>query len=86
MPRKSKADILENRIIEELERKAFCPETPAYVQSRCLGTLATLLRRRDKRLVEKAAAGKERKAERDEAERASRYVSHLPDNGRMIRD
>ena len=40
MPRKSKLDILENRMIEELERKAFDPELPAYIQTKAMGTLA----------------------------------------------
>jgi hypothetical protein len=67
MPRKSKADILENRLIEDLERKCFDPEVPLYVQHRCAATLATMLRRRDKRLAEKAKAAAARRAEREQA-------------------
>jgi hypothetical protein len=86
MPRVSAADKLERRLIEDLEQQAFDSEVPAYVRHRCKATLATMLSRRDKRLALKAQAAAARRAIRDEAERASRYVSHLPDNGRMIRD
>jgi hypothetical protein len=84
MPRKSKADILENRLIEDLERKCFDPAVPAYVQHRCVATLATLLRRRDKRLDVKAASAERRRAFKAEADRIARFAAnpHLPSNGR----
>jgi hypothetical protein len=77
MPRKSKTDLLESRMIEELEAKAFDASLPAYVQAKCMGTLTTLLRRRDKRMAEKSA--------RSASRRAAKPVSYhqvLPRNGR----
>jgi hypothetical protein len=80
MPRKSKADQLEFRLIEDLERKCFDPEVPAYVQHRCAATLATMLKRRDKRLETKAAAAAARRAAKAKAEH--KWPSVLPSNGR----
>ena len=80
MPRKSKADILENRLIEDLERKAFDPAVPEYVKHRSIATLATMLRVRNKRLETKAKA----KAARKAAEPVV-YPSVLPENHRLIR-
>ena len=77
MPRKSKADLLESRMIEELEAKAFNPDTPPYVQVKAMGTLTTLLRRRDRRMAEKVARSASRKAAQPVV-----YHSALPDNGR----
>jgi hypothetical protein len=57
------------------------PATPQYVVAKCIGTLATMLRRRDKRLAEKAAAAATRKA--------AKPVPHhnvLPSNGREPKD
>jgi hypothetical protein len=85
MPRVSRADALERRMIEMLEAKAFNPELPEYIQVKAAGTLTSLIRRRDKRKADKAAAARARKAQRDLEKRPS-YVSHLPDNGRLIRD
>jgi hypothetical protein len=86
MPRRAKYEILEDRMISETERLAFSPDTCATAKARYMQVLSSLLRRRSKRQSEKQAAARARRAERDEAERSSRYVSHLPDNGRMIRD
>jgi hypothetical protein len=78
MPRVSAAERLERKMIADLEHKAFSPEVPAYVQHRCLATLATLLRRRDKRLAEKAKAAAARRAQR----KADQPVlSWLPERG-----
>jgi hypothetical protein len=77
MPRKSKADILENRLIEDLERQAFDPDVPAYVRHRCKATLATMLRVRNKRLEAKAAAARARKAAKP-----APIFNVLPSNGR----
>jgi hypothetical protein len=77
MPRISAAERLERKMIADLEHKAFSPEVPAYVQHRCLATLATLLRRRDKRKADKAAAAAARRAE----EPPQRF-NVLPSNGR----
>ena len=68
MPRVSAADKLERRLIEDLTAKVFDPAVPAYVQHRCTATLATLLRRRDKRLAEKAAKSAARRQERQAQE------------------
>jgi hypothetical protein len=87
MPRKSRSEILESSMVDQLQAIIDDPSSPGYVKIRAMGTLTTLLRRRDRRLELKAKAAAARRAERDEAERYSRpYVSHLPDNGRMIRD
>ena|ERR1700733_5100462 len=80
MPRVSAADKLERRLIEALEVKAFDPATPAYIQAKAMGTLATLMRRRDKRMAGKAAAAA-RAAARADATRSA-YPSVLPHNGR----
>jgi hypothetical protein len=85
MPRVSAAEQLQRRMIADLEHKAFSPEVPAYVQHRCLATLATLLRRRDKRLAVKSAAADARRAERDAAA-PKPWLSVLPNNGRTFED
>jgi hypothetical protein len=84
MPRISRADALESKIIAEAEEKAFAESLPNYLRVRYLSVLGNMLRRRDKRLADKAAAARARKAERD--------ASTLPprpdwqgDNGRLIR-
>jgi hypothetical protein len=62
MPRISRDDQLERDLTSRLRAMIEDPATPAYVQHRCMATLATLLRRRDKRLAEKAKAAAARKA------------------------
>jgi hypothetical protein len=57
------------------------PATPAYVQHRCMATLATLLRQSAKRKAVKAAAAAERASARDEATPKPHW-NVLPDNGR----
>jgi hypothetical protein len=81
MPRVSRADALERRMIEMLEAKAFNPELPEYIQVKAAGTLTSLIRRRDKRHADKAAAARARKAERDAASHVFPR-STLPRNGR----
>jgi hypothetical protein len=85
MPRVSREDRLERSLTDRLQAMIEDPGTPAYVVHRCTATLATILRVRNKRLAEKAKASAARKAERDQTERASLYVSCLPDNGRLVR-
>jgi hypothetical protein len=80
MPRVSRADALERRMIEMLEAKAFDASLPVYAQVKAASTLTSLIRRRDKRTSEKQAAARARKAERDKAERV--YPNVLPSNGR----
>jgi hypothetical protein len=80
MPRVSAADKLERRLIEALEVKAFDPATPAYAQIKAMGTLATLMRRRDKRMAGKAGAAAARAAARADA--APKNYNVLPWNHR----
>jgi hypothetical protein len=80
MPRISRADALERKMIDMLEAKAFDTTLPAYAQIKAAGTLASLMRRRDKRQATKAAAAAARRAERDAATPVRRYA--VPDNGR----
>jgi hypothetical protein len=77
MPRVSAADKLERTTIERLQAMIENPLTPLYVQHRCMATLATMVRHRDKRLAEKRKASAARKA----AEPMP-YFSVLPSNGR----
>jgi hypothetical protein len=81
MPRISAAERLERKMIAELEHKCFDPAVPAYVQHRCAATLATMLRRRDRKLELKAAARAARKA----AEPMPIF-NILPSNGRDPKD
>lgn len=67
MPRVSAADKLERSLTDRLQAMIEDPATPAYVQHRCMATLATMLRRRDKRLEAKAAAAAARRAEKAKA-------------------
>jgi hypothetical protein len=83
MPRKSKADLLEHRMIEELQRLAFSPTTSATAKSKSLQTLSALLRRRAKRHADKADVAAARRAEKAKAEH--KWPSVLPENHRLIR-
>jgi hypothetical protein len=83
MPRISREDQLERDLTARLQAMLDDPLTPGYVRQRCLATLATLLRRRDKRKADKAAAAAARRAQRDLESRV--YPSTLPDNGRLVR-
>lgn len=85
MPRISREDRLERSLTDRLQAMIEDPATPLYVQHRGMATLATMLRRRDKRLAEKTKASAARRAERDQDERNARYAGapHLPDNGRF---
>jgi hypothetical protein len=57
---------------------------PIYAYAKLNSSLSALEQRQDRRIAERKA---KLEAARDEAERYSRpYVSHLPDNGRMVRD
>jgi hypothetical protein len=85
MGRKSKLDILENRMIAELESRAFNPELPTYITAKAMGTLAALMRRIDKRRADKAKAAAQRRAERDQARMPTRS-SWQGDNGRLMWD
>jgi hypothetical protein len=85
MPRVSRADALERRMIEMLEAKAFDASLPVYVQVKAAGTLTSLIRRRDKRKADKAAAARGRKLERDASTLPPR-PAWQGDNGRLIRD
>jgi hypothetical protein len=80
MGRLSKADHLEIDLTARLQAMIDNPLTPQYVVAKSIGTLATLLRRRDKRLQVRAAAAAERRAERQAQEWKPSF--HLPDNGR----
>jgi hypothetical protein len=77
MPRVSAADKLERSTIERLQAMIENPLTPLYVQHRCMATLATMVRHRDKRKAEKRKASAARKA----AEPMPIY-NVLPRNGR----
>jgi hypothetical protein len=81
MPRISRDDQLERDLTSRLQAMIDDPLTPQYVVAKCIGTLATMLRRRAKRISEKQAAARARKAERDQANFV--YPNVLPDNGRM---
>jgi hypothetical protein len=78
MPRISRDDRLERDLTSRLQAMLDDPATPAYVRSKCIGTLATLLKRRDKRQASKSAAAASRRAQRD----MPTYHNVLPDNGR----
>jgi hypothetical protein len=80
MPRKSKHELLEDRIIEEIQASAFAPDVSQTAKSKYLQTLSALLRRRAKRIEVKQAAARARKAIRDQANYV--YPSVLPRNGR----
>jgi hypothetical protein len=82
MPRKSRADILADRMIDELELMAFDASKPDYIRTKAMGTLASLMQRRDRRQAERAEAAAARKAERDQANFV--YPNVLPDNGRLV--
>lgn len=67
MGRKSKDDILQDRLIAKLEADAFDPAIPRYVQLRAAATLSGLMVRRDKRRAERAGTAATRRAEREDA-------------------
>jgi hypothetical protein len=79
MPRKSKHELLEDRIIEEIQASAFAPDVSQTAKSKYLQTLSALLRRRAKRIAEKQAVARARKAIRDQENH--RYPNVLPWNG-----
>jgi hypothetical protein len=77
MPRVSQADRLERDLTDRLRAMIADRLTPQYVVAKSIGTLATLLKRRDKRLAEKAARSAARKAAEPKT-----YPCVLPDNRR----
>ena len=79
MPRESWSEILESRMVDQLQAIIDDPSSPGYVKIRAMGTLTSLFRRRDKRLAERAKAAAARRAER---ENRVHPKSTLPDNGR----
>jgi hypothetical protein len=86
MPRKPQARLAIEAHLQRLEATIAAPETPEYVRQRAISTVLRQHRLDERSALEKAKLATPRKAERDQTERASRYVSHLPDNGRLIRD
>jgi hypothetical protein len=85
MPRISRDDQLERDLTSRLQAIIDDPATPIYVQSKCIGTLATLLRRRDKRQALKAQAAAARRAKRAQATLPPRPAWQT-DLGRLMRD
>jgi hypothetical protein len=78
MTRKSRSEILESRMVDQRQAIIDDPGNPGYVKMRAMGTLNSLLCRRDKRQAEKDAAAAARCAER----KADQPVmSWLPERG-----
>jgi hypothetical protein len=71
----------ERQMIEQLEKIAFSEGRGVEARSRALSTLNNIHKRHEKAEAEKQAAAKERKQDRDEAERTA-ILPRLPDNGR----
>jgi hypothetical protein len=86
MPRPSKALLAIEGYLQRLEAIIEAPGTPEYVRQRAISTVLRQRRMDERIAAEKRAAAAARRGERDLAERDRRYVSHLPDNGRMNRD
>jgi hypothetical protein len=62
MGRKTKEELLQNRMIQELERLAFDPNESSSARARYMGTLNSLNRQQARAKAEKAAAARARKA------------------------
>jgi hypothetical protein len=62
MPRKTKEDLRQERMIQELERLAFDPDQSSSARARYMGTLNSLNRQRAKQKADKQAAARARKA------------------------
>jgi hypothetical protein len=83
MPRVSRTELQLRQAIDALSKIGLDETEADYIRRPALSAIVRHGMDIRKHKAEEAA----RRAERDEAERYSRpYVSHLPDNGRMIRD
>jgi hypothetical protein len=82
MPRKSKSTLRRERLVAELERLAFGPDTGETARSRALGQLTALSRAELKLDLERARERRERAAQDARNSPRGLAYSGLLDNGR----